>query len=390
MNEEQNTTVPEENRSDTAAAPMREPSIEEIKAYQHTKRLIMLAGIGLSLVYWLAWVWLADDFVGWLDGFIDGRWAGLGLTALAMLGLNVLISLPMDFYSGYTVEHRYGLSNQTAGGWVSFQVKSWLVGAIIGGLILVGLYAAVWYSGAYWGVYVWIGVLLFSIVLAKLFPLVILPLFYPAKPLDRPELADRLKELAGQANMEITGIFDLELSKETKKANAMLAGLGSSRRVYLSDTLLESFGNEEISVVFAHELGHHIRNHIYKMIALSAVVTSALVALIWWRLNPHAGTETAWTGGVAAMAQVMLISNIFPLLIGPVTNAISRHFERQADTDALRLTDAPGAFRSAFEKLIKLNLADPTPPRWEEIMFDDHPAMNKRIAMAERYAAQKA
>jgi STE24 endopeptidase len=237
---------------------------------------------------------------------------------------------------------------------------------------------------------VWIGMMILSIVLAKLFPLVILPLFYPAKPLDRPQLVERLTAMAGRAGMTVTGVFDLGLSKDTKKANAMLAGLGSTRRVYLSDTLVGAFDDNQIAVVFAHELGHHIRKHIVKMIVLSAVVTSILVTLFWWRLNPFAGDSSQWVGAVAAFAQVMLISTLYPLLVGPVTNAVSRHFERQADTLALELTDDPGAYRSAFELLTRMNLADPNPPRWEEIMFDDHPAMNKRVAMADRYEQAKA
>jgi STE24 endopeptidase len=231
--------------------------------------------------------------------------------------------------------------------------------------------------------------LVLSIVLAKLFPLVILPLSYPAKPLDRPTLTERLTSMARAAGMTITGVYDLGLSKDTKKANAMLAGLGSTRRVYLSDTLVGAFDDDQIAVVFAHELGHHIRKHIFKMIAMSAVVTSILVALIWWRLNPFAGQPGAWVGAVVAFAQVMLIATVYPLAIGPLVNAISRHFERQADRLALDLTRNPAAYRSAFDLLTRMNLADPDPPRWEEIMFDDHPAMAKRIAAADEWERLK-
>jgi len=183
--------------------------------------------------------------------------------------------------------------------------------------------------------------------------------------------------------MTITGIFNLQLSKETKKANAMLAGLGSSRRVYLSDTLLEAFDDDQIAVVFAHELGHHVRRHIWKGIGISAVASSLLVALIHWRLNPMAGSPE-WAGAIAALTQVMLLATAFPLAVGPVTNAVSRHFERQCDRDALRLTGNPPAYRSAFEQLGRLNLEDPDPPRWEVILFDDHPPLGERIAMADR------
>ncbi len=376
-------------QSEPKPEPVSPPTFtpEQIDGYHRSKRILMLTGIVLSLLCWIAWCLLADTWVLWLGESVNSRWPALLLTAFVMLGVNTLVSLPLDFYSSFILEHRFNLSNQTVRDWIVFQIKSWLVTGVIGGGILAALYAALWYTGRFWGVYVWIGVMLFSIVLAKVFPLVILPIFYPAKPLDRPSLSERLKNLAARANMTITGIFDLALSKDTKKANAMLAGLGSSRRVYLSDTLLDNFSDEQIAVVFAHELGHHIRGHIFKQIGIAAVTSSLLVTLIWWRLNPYAGNSPAeWTGAVTAFAHVMLITALFSLLLGPITNTISRYFERQADYDALRLTEDPAAFREAFAKLVQVNLADANPPRWEEVLFDDHPAIAKRIAMAEEYA----
>ncbi len=385
--QETQSMIPTEPEPKPQPASTLSFSPEQINGYHRSKRILMLTGIALSLLCWTAWCLLADAWVLWLGESVSNRWPALFLTVFVMLGVNTLIGLPLDFHSSFILEHRFNLSNQTVRDWIVFQVKSWLVAGVIGGGILAALYAALWYTGRFWGVYVWIGVMLFSIVLAKVFPLIILPIFYPAKPLDRPSLSERLKNLAGRANMTITGIFDLGLSKDTKKANAMLAGLGSSRRVYLSDTLLDNFSDEQIAVVFAHELGHHIRGHIFKQIGIAAVTSSLLVTLIWWRLNPYAGDPPAeWTGAVTAFAHVMLITSLFSLLLGPVTNTFSRYFERQADHDALRLTDDPVAFREAFAKLVQVNLADATPPRWEEILFDDHPAIAKRIAMAEEYA----
>lgn len=381
---------------DSSEKPMRDAeksldtvvrrSPEEIKGYNGTKRICMLVGIGLSLVYWLIWLFLAPGFVNWLDQHLDARWFALFVAAFVFYGGNIIFSLPLDYYSGFVVERRYKLSNQTPKTWLVFQMKGWLVGVVIGAILLGGLYALLWYSGPLWSLWVWLGFMLFAVGLSKVYPLVILPLFYPATPLDRPTLNERLRNLAGEAGMTITGIFNLGLSEETKKANAMLAGLGSTRRAYLSDTLLNAFTDNQIAVVFAHELGHHIRGHIIKSIAMAAVVSSLLVALIHWRLNPYAGGDPGdWTGSVIGLAQVGLIMSIFPLVIGPITNAISRYFERQADSDALRLTNDPDAYRSAFQLLTDMNLADPNPPRWEEILFDDHPALAKRIAMADHY-----
>ncbi|HSW47410.1 MAG TPA: M48 family metallopeptidase [Phycisphaerae bacterium] len=382
------TTISTSESSDAAppAADTPKRSLEEIKAYHHVKRVCHLSGLGISLLYWLCWLALAGGFVNWVDLQVDARWAALPIAALFMFGLSVVVHLPLDFYSSHIIEQRFNLSNQTPKDWLVFQLKGWLVGVIIGAILLAGLYALLWYAGPLWSVWMWIGVMGFSVLLAKVFPLIILPLFYPATPLDRPTLIDRISAMAAGAGMTVTGVYNLGLSKETKKANAMLAGLGSTRRVYLSDTLLDAFDDRQIAIVFAHELGHHVRRHIFKMIGLAAVISSGLVALLHWRMNPFAtGDPAQWQGAIATLAQVGLLMTVYPLIIGPIANAISRHFERQADTQALRLTDDPEAYRGAFEKLTDMNLADPTPPRWEVILFDDHPPMAERIAMADEY-----
>ncbi|HOW73254.1 MAG TPA: M48 family metallopeptidase [Phycisphaerae bacterium] len=382
-------SVTNEPRPCQPYVPKQRPP-EEVKAYHKIKRTCHLVDIGLSLIYWGLWLALASPFVAWLDGWIDARWPALIVAALVMFGGKILFLLPLSYYDGFLLERRYDLTNQTPRSWLVFEIKGWLVQFVIGGILVAGLFALLWYSGRLWGLWVWIGIMLFSIGLAKVFPLVILPIFYPSKPLERPALAERLKALAGQAGMTLTGIFNLGLSAETKKANAMLAGLGSTRRVYLSDTLLDAFQDDQIAVVFAHELGHHIRKHIFKSIGLAALVTSGLVVLIRWRLDPFAGgPPDGWAGSIAGLAEVGMLLCLYPLAVGPITYAISRHFERQADADALHMTDDPGAFRKAFELLRDMNLADPNPPRWEEIMFDDHPAMAKRIAIADEYAREK-
>lgn len=364
-----------------------QPRPGEAKEYHRVKRILHISELGLVGLYWVFWVGLGPGHVRWIDQFVDSPWLGLFVAALVMLGGLVLVTMPLSYYGEFLIEKRFGLSNQTPRSWFVFQVKSWLVGGVLLGIVLGGLYGLLWYAGPMWSLWLWVGMILLTVVLAKIFPLLILPIFYPARPLERPSLIDRLRGLAEGTGLTITGVFDLQLSKDTKKANAMLTGLGSSRRVYLSDTLLEAFNEDQIGVVFAHELGHHIRGHIWKGIGMSAVAMSIMVALVHWRLNGFAGRPDEWVGAVGALPQVFLIVTLWPLLIAPITNAITRRFERQCDSDALRLTKNPAAYRSAFETLGRMNLADPDPPRWEEILFYDHPPISKRIAMADQYEA---
>jgi STE24 endopeptidase len=366
------------------AVSAAQPLPPDVQEYHRVKRILHISELILAILYWAFWVGLGPGHVRWISQHVHSPWLGLFTGALVMLGGMVLVSLPLGYYGEFLIEKRFGLSNQTPQSWFVFEVKTWLVGAALAAVVLGGLYALLWYGGAMWGVWAWVGVMLLTVVLAKVFPLLILPMFYSSKPLDRPSLTDRLHALAAGTGLTITGVYDLALSKDTKKANAMLTGLGSSRRVYLSDTLLEAFSEDRIGVVFAHELGHHIRGHIWKAIGMGAAAMSVMVALIYWRLGPFQGRPADWVDAVGALPQVFLIATLWPLLIAPITNAVSRRFERQCDSDALRITSDPAAYRGAFELLARMNLADPNPPRWEEILFYDHPPISKRIAMADQ------
>jgi STE24 endopeptidase len=191
-----------------------------------------------------------------------------------------------------------------------------------------------------------------------------------------------MKRLAEGTGLTIEGVYRLGLSADTSKANAMLAGLGRTRRVLMGDTLLEKFAPDEIEVIFAHEIGHHVHRHIPKMIATGVAIS--LVGfwlldrvLIWW-----AGVPTAAAAPTASLPLVMFTLTVFMLILGPLQNAISRHFERQCDRYALVRTNNAAAYRAAFTKLAKLNKADMEPNPIEVILLHSHPPIAKRLAMA--------
>jgi STE24 endopeptidase len=167
----------------------------------------------------------------------------------------------------------------------------------------------------------------------------------------------------------------------------MLTGLGSTRRVYLSDTLLDAFEHEEIEVVFAHELGHHTRGHIWKLLALSAVVSTLHVAVLAYFLHPYHGSGPEdFSGAIAVLPLIAVCLGFLSMIIKPLHNAISRRFERQCDGDAIRRTGNPQAFRNTMARLAETNLADPDPHPFIEWYFYDHPAIRKRIASADNFA----
>lgn len=221
-------------------------------------------------------------------------------------------------------------------------------------------------------------------MLGQLLPVVILPLFYKVTRLEDSSLLERFRKLADGTTLKVEGVYRLELSSETKKANAALAGLGHTRRVLLGDTLLEQFTPDEVDVVFAHELGHHVHGHLVKMIAIHVVTALAgfwLVDVLLRHAAPALGYESF--SAPAALPMVLLVLSLFGLLLTPIDNALSRWFERQADRYALARTGNAPAFRSAFIKLARVNKANPDPHPVIAWLFYDHPPIRQRVALAE-------
>lgn len=377
-----------DTNQDIPATP--ETPSPEVKSYQRRKLVAEIASLVVSLVFLAAMALLAGPRINrWVVERVgDSRW--LRLIALALVyGLgSELLSLPISFWSGFLLEHRYQLSNQTLGGWAWRKIKGYLVGMPIGLGLLVGFYALIWYSGAWWWVWAALGWLAVSLVLGQLLPVLILPLFYKVTLLDNQDLMDRLKRLAEGTGLNVEGIYRLHLSDETKKANAALAGLGRTRRVLLGDTLLDSFTPEEIEVVFAHEVGHHVHRHILKMIAVGVVLTGAGFWLVDRVLrNAAEGLGYPAFPDSASLPLVILTLTVFGLILTPAQNALSRFYEHQCDRYALERTRNQSAYRSAFMKLANMNKADPDPHPLVVCLFEDHPPISQRLATADHFTS---
>ena len=303
--------------------------------------------------------------------------------------LSEAIQLPLAFYQGVTLERRYELSTQTTAAWWRDHFKA-------GGLALVfGLVAALivcsllrW-APAYWWL---IAAATFSailIVLAQLAPVLLFPLFYEFKPLDRPSLVQRLVALADRAGAQVLGVFELRLSDRTRKANAALAGIGRTRRILLSDTLLSDHSDDEIEVILAHELAHHVHRDIWKGIALE----TALITLGFYLADRvlTAFAEPLGLQGksdIAGLPLLLLTGGAVSIALLPLANAFSRAHERRADRYALEMTKNAGAFVSAMKRLAVQNLAEERPSRLVEMLFHSHPSMSSRIAAAQAWASR--
>jgi STE24 endopeptidase len=350
------------------------------KEYQRKQLELSLIEEISTILFLIIWVkiapWVVPAFAG------RNRYGQLILTAALMYGSYQVALFILDYLSDYRLEHQYELSNETFSKWLWRHAKSLtLAGVMLGGLIVL-LYTAVWYL-KYWSIWCWAGWLAFSVILAQVFPVLILPIFYKSTRLEDETLVRRLRDLAAGTGVNVEGVYTLELSESTKKGNAMLAGLGRTRRVLLGDTLLSRMSREQVEVVFAHELGHHVHRHVPKTLFCHSLASVVLFALVYLVLNPFSGPDSDLVQqAVMRLPLMALVLSVFTFCLKPVFCAVSRHFEVQSDKYALARTGNPEHFATAFEILAEQNLADPDPPRWVVWLYYDHPPIHQRIALA--------
>lgn len=292
-------------------------------------------------------------------------------------------ALPLAWLGGYRLERRYGLSHQTSGGWLRDHLKGAGVGLLLAaGAALVVYLSMRWFAGWWWLVS---GLTLAGLVvgLATLAPVVLLPLFFRFTPLARPSLAQRLEHLAGRAGTRVVGVYEWALGDKSRRANAALAGLGSTRRILVSDTMLADYSDDEIEVVLAHELGHHIHHDIWRGIALESVLILlglAVTDVVLRGVGPRVGV---WSPvDLAGMPLLALTAGAVSLALTPAALALSRRHERGADRFALQLTANPAAFISAMRRLGAQNLAEERPSRLVQWLFHSHPPLEERLAFA--------
>jgi STE24 endopeptidase len=292
-----------------------------------------------------------------------------------------LVLLGLDFYGDVVLERRYGLSNQTIAGWLVRSIKAWLLSVGLTILSFNLLYALFHAMPDWWWLAASAGWFVLLVLMGKIAPAIIVPLFYKLQPLPDRDLADRLLALAQRCGVRIKQVFEIRLSKETKKANAAVVGLGNERRIVIGDTLLDLCSHDEIEAVFAHELGHVALRHGWKLLG-AAAASSVAGFYILYLFYGCSAAAMGFDGGsdIAAVPLLMLWLMIGGLISKPFQAALSRYFEKQADLFIVGKVANPESLASALNKLAGRNLSDPEPSRLIELLFYTHPPIAKRIA----------
>lgn len=369
-------------------APALDPERQQqAKEYARLKRRLFFVDLllsGLVTLAWLVFGWAAA-LKAWLLPFTRNDWLLVALFGAVFFLTFTILELPLGYYSGFVLPHRYGQSTQSLGGWVKDQLLELGLSAVIGLPVLELLYAALRGFGDLWWVYAAAGYIVLVVLLTNLSPILILPLFNKYVPLgqEHADLVRRLTALAERAGTKVQGVYRFDMSRRTKAANAALTGLGRTRRIILGDTLLTEFTADEVETVIAHELGHHVHRDIPVGILVGAVVTFAGL----WLASLALKSGTAYFGfsgpsDIAALPLFALTLGLFGVITMPINNGYSRWRETRADMYALESTRQPQAFADAMTRLANQNLADADPERWVVWLLYSHPPIRDRVALA--------
>lgn len=384
-----------------AIAPATLDLARQAQARRYARQRQTLSLVGLAISAALVAIFLFTGLNFWLRdalAFVStwgtvGAWQPLriGAYALALLLASFILGLPLDYYSGYILPRRYGLSTQSPAGWAWDAVKGTALSLVFEIIAVIAVYALLATSPAFWWLWAGLGLLVVSVLLATLAPVLLFPIFYKFIPLPDGEVKTRALALAERARTRVRGIYTMKMSAKTTAANAFVAGLGSTRRIVIADTLLDHYTPDEIEVVVAHELGHQVHRDIPKLIATQVVTTLGGLYVASLALAAVLGADPRYHGQLADPATIPLLAvalGLFGLVTLPLVNSFSRYVEAQADVYALETTGKTAAFISAMTRLANQNLAELEPAPWIEFLLYNHPSVGKRLAMGRAWAAR--
>lgn len=336
----------------------------------------------------LAWTLLCG--LSWLNQFLL-QWMQPGLLQqiallVAFSVIGALVDLPFTLYKTFVIEQRFGFNKITPKLWLQDMLKSLIVGAVLG-IPLVSL--ILWMmgaTGAYWWLWTWCVWMGFNLLMLLLYPTLIAPWFNKFKPLENPELKDRVTQLMARCGFKSKGFFVMDGSKRSAHANAYFTGFGASKRVVFYDTLLEQLSPNEVDAVLAHELGHFKHRHILKRVISMFAMSLVGFALLGWLSSQTwfyigLGVTPNFRGANDALALILfvMVLPLFSTFIEPVMAQFSRKHEFEADAYAVAQTSGID-LSSALLKLYKDNASTLTPDPVYVKFYYSHPPASERLS----------
>lgn len=362
----------------------REAMAKEYDAIHNRLFLLQILVLGILLA--------AYQFTGASSALAKGLSARFGenmwwitnaaYTVISVFGFAAFMA-PFSYYSGYVLEHHYGLSKETFGDWMADFVKSLLIDLVLAAVLFSVIYALLRWMPEWWWLAAAVFYILFAVVIGTITPTIIMPLFHKFEPLEEGDLTNAVRKMMNDAGIKVVGVFKWGLEEKTTTANAAFTGFGKTKRIILGDTLLVGYTQDEILSILAHEIGHYKNRDLLRLVAIQTVLTFIgfyLAHIFLVHLTTFFGVGEIHNIGTAPIFIFSLF--IFSLVSMPFANMHSRRREFAADAYAIEVMGSPDALVSAFEKLADQNLSNKEPAVWVEFLLHSHPSMARRIERA--------
>lgn len=344
--------------------------------------------VSVVLLVILLYFNISKNFVIFLNNLTEARFLIILLYFTVLYAVYTLISFPFAYIAGYKIEHKYGFSTQNFRAWLNDWIKSFIVVFILGAIIFEVIYLITDLSPNLWWLWLSIIMIVFSVLFTNLFPVLVLPLFYKTSPIENEDLKNKITEICRQVKINIQGVFSINLSSKSTKANAAVVGLGNTKRILMGDTLIADYSEDEVISALTHEITHYREHHIWWLIFWQSLITLLMFYIFYLVHSPLyklIGFEKI--SEIAAFPLFAIIFAIFSIVFKPLVSSISRHYERRADQGALDLTKNSKSFISLIAKFCNKQLTIAYPSPFIEWYKYSHPSPGNRIKFAMRDGA---
>jgi len=333
---------------------------------------------------------LFSGLLGWLDRFSGGlaQQFALGLYGhgiLFCLGVGLVFSitsLPINLYSTFGLETKFGFNKTTIGLYIADKVKALILGLVIGVPFLFVIFWLMDVMGQFWWIWAVVFISGFQLLMIVIFPTFIAPWFNKYEPLKEGEFRERILALAERIGFKTSGIYSMDGSKRSAHSNAYFTGIGKAKRIVLFDTLIEQMTTDQGLAVLAHEMGHYKMKHIRRMLIVQTVFLFVGLYILSLLVDypPLFAAFGLTPSNHAALVLFSLLSGPATFYLGPLMNLLSRKHEYEADCfAALTLRDGK-PMEEALVNLTVKNLSNLTPHPWYSAYHYSHPTPTERIA----------
>jgi STE24 endopeptidase len=310
-----------------------------------------------------------------------------GLIFFAVIGLvEVLTGLPFDYYHTFVIEERHGFNTKTVKIWILDLIKSMLVVVVLGGLLLSALFLMLKYTGKSWWIWAWTVFLCFQLLMSVIYPTVIEPFFNKFTPLEKSDLKADIEQFVKKEGFKIEGVYQMDATRRTRHTNAYFSGIGKAKRIVLFDSLVQSHSREEILSIIAHEIGHMKKNHIKKQMIIAGLVSLLLFWTASMLITSRVMYESFGFSDTPYYVGIFLAGILWEpvsFFISPIGMAISRRFEREADSYSIGVLKCAKPLAGALKKMAKENLSNLRPHPLYVFFNYSHPPLLKRIEFLE-------